>query len=95
VNFFLEVVNASLVSYAARNIWIPNPEWTYQSWHPYEKLMDEIWLKSKDHSNYFPRGNFIGWTSIDKVLPPRKNYHKAIVLVGKNQHRNPKALFQA
>ena len=30
VNIFLEVINPSLFSYARKNIWIPNQEWTYK-----------------------------------------------------------------
>ena len=35
LNIFLEVINPSLFSYAGKNIWIPNHEWTYQTWIPY------------------------------------------------------------
>lgn len=37
---------------------------------------------------------YIGWTSIDKVRPERKNYHKAIVPVGKNVWRNPRPIIE-
>ena len=46
INFFIEVLNPSLFVYAAKNIWIPNPEWTRKTWLPYAKSLDEIWVKT-------------------------------------------------
>lgn len=100
LNFFIEVVNPSLVHYAAKNIWIPNPEWTYKTWEPYAKLMDEVWVKTHEAEKLFADSwgiptRYVGWTSIDKIQPEKKNYHKAIVPVGKNIWRNPKPIIQA
>ena len=105
VNIFLEVVNPSLFSYARKNIWIPNQEWTYKAWIPYITMFDEIWVKTNEArrcfnevSNYKAKIKYIGWTSIDKGWNPEtinKNYSKAIVPVGKNIFRNPKPIFQA
>jgi len=97
INIFIEVINPSLFSYAAKNIWIPNHELTFKTWIPYLKMVDEVWVKTREaekiFADYSPR--YIGWTSIDKVFNPKKNYHKAIVLVGKNNYRNPKPVLQA
>jgi hypothetical protein len=99
VNFFIEVINPSLFSYASKNIWIPNPEWCYKTWEPYAKMVDEIWVKTHEAEKLFEQWGiqtrYIGWTSIDKVFPEKKNYHKAIVPVGKNIWRNPKPIIQA
>jgi hypothetical protein len=105
VNIFLEVVNPSLISYARRNIWIPNQEWTYQTWIPYINMFDEIWVKTtearkcfNEASNYKAIVKQIGWTSLDKGWNPetiKKNYSKALVPVGKNIFRNPKPILQA
>jgi len=103
INFFLEVINPSLFAYARTNIWIPNPEWTYKAWIPYAEMVDEIWVKTREAEEIFKKittkpVKYIGWTSIDKVWNPdtdKKNYHKAIVPVGKNIYRSPKPLFQA
>jgi glycosyltransferase involved in cell wall biosynthesis len=102
INFFIEVINPSLFLYAAKNIWIPNPEWTYKTWLPYARTIDEIWVKTHEAEKLFwqedikaPKVRYIGWTSIDKVQPKIKNYHKAIVPVGKNIWRNPKPIIQA
>jgi len=99
VNFFIEVMNPSLFAYAAKNIWIPNPEWTYQTWEPYAKLVDAIWVKTHEAETLFAAWGvpttYIGWTSIDKIQPTYKNYSKAIVPVGKNIWRNPKPIIQA
>ena len=105
VNIFLEVVNPSLFSYARKNIWIPNQEWTYKGWIPYITMFDEIWVKTtearrcfNEASNYKANIKYIGWTSIDKGWNPdtiKKDYSKAIVPVGKNIFRNPKPIFQA
>jgi hypothetical protein len=104
-NFFLEVINPSLFSYARKNIWIPNAEWTYKTWAPYLSMIDEIWVKTTEARRIFNEAvdykkpvKLIGWTSIDKVYNPatdRKNYSKAILPVGKNIYRNPKPVFQA
>jgi len=99
INFFIEVINPSLLSYAAKNIWIPNTEWTYKTWTPYIKMVDEVWTKTREAYNIFskhsPNVQYIGWTSIDKIFNEKKNYHKGIVLVGKNSNRNPKPVLQA
>lgn len=99
VNFFVEVINPALFMYAAKNIWIPNPEWTYKTWEPYAKMVDEIWVKTHEAEKLFAewtdKVRYIGWTSIDKVMPEKKNFHKAIVPVGKNIWRNPKPIIQA
>lgn len=103
VNFFIEVINPSLFAYAAKNIWLPNPEWTYQTWIPYIQMVDEVWVKSRDAEKQFIEAaphcitniKYVGWTSIDKVMPSTKNFAKAIVPVGKNVWRNPKPILQA
>jgi glycosyltransferase involved in cell wall biosynthesis len=99
LNVFIEVINPSLFLFASKNIWIPNPEWTYQTWEPYARMVDEIWVKTHEAETLFRQWTdnvrYIGWTSIDKVQPERKNYHKAIVPVGKNVWRNPKPIVQA
>ncbi len=99
-NIFLEVINPSLFSYAAKNIWVPNVEWTYRNWKPYLDMVDEIWAKTKEAYDLFSaltktKVLHTGWTSIDKGRPDKKNYSKAIVLVGKNIYRNPKQLIRA
>jgi hypothetical protein len=101
VNFFVEVINPSLFAYAGRNIWIPNPEWTYQTWEPYAKMVDEIWVKTREAEQLFlswtVNVKYISWTSIDKKYPElgSKNPNKGIVPIGKNVWRNPKPIFQA
>lgn len=105
VNIFLEVINPSLFSYARKNIWIPNQEWTYKSWAPYMTMVDEIWVKTtearkcfNETSNYKAKLKYIGWSTIDKGWNPetlKKNYSKAFVPIGKNIFRSPKPVFQA
>ncbi len=98
INFFIEVITPSLFTYAAKNIWIPNPEWTYKVWEPYAKMVDEIWVKTHEAEKLFAdwgvQTRYVGWTSIDKVEPEKKNYWKALVPVGKNIWRNPKPIIQ-
>jgi len=102
-NIFLEVINPSLFSYARRNIWIPNIEWTYTNWKPYLNMVDEIWAKTKETQDILSKHTttpikYIGWTSIDKNWHQdrdKKNYYKAIVPIGKNIYRHPKPIFQA
>ena len=104
-NFFIEVVNPSLFSYAKKNILIPNFEWYYRGWLPYLHLFDEVWCKT---SEAFQICNKLGvnsakqicWSSIDRGWFPdaaqnKKNYHKAFVPVGKNIYRYPKLILQA
>ena len=101
VNFFIEVINPALFAYAGRNIWIPNQEWTYQTWEPYSKMVDEVWVKTREAEELFlkwtPNVKYIGWTSVDKKYPElgSKDPNKGIVPVGKNVWRNPKPIFQA
>jgi hypothetical protein len=99
INFFIEVINPCLFFYASKNIWIPNPEWTYKTWQPYAEMVDEIWVKTHEAEKLFrewtDKVRYIGWTSIDKVQPEKKDYNKAIVPVGKNIWRNPKPIIQA
>ena len=99
INIFLEIVNPSLFTYASKNIWVPNQEWTYKTWIPYIPMMDHIWVKTREaeeiFSQYSDKVLYIGWTSIDKVFETKKNYSKAIVLVGRNIYRNPKPLLKA
>ena len=101
VNFFIEVINPALFAYAGKNIWIPNQEWTYQTWEPYAKMVDEVWVKTHEAEKLFlkwtPNVKYIGWTSVDKKYPEMgsKDPNKGIVPVGKNVWRNPKPIFQA
>ena len=101
VNFFIEVINPSLFASAGKNIWIPNQEWTYQTWEPYAKMVDEVWVKTRQAEELFlkwtPNVKYIGWTSVDKKYPElgSKDPNKGIVPVGKNVWRNPKPIFQA
>lgn len=98
VNFFIEVINPALFCFASKNIWIPNPEWTYKTWEPYSRMIDEIWVKTHEAEKIFESWNckirYVGWSSIDKVMPERKNFHKAIVPVGTNMWRNPRPIIQ-
>jgi len=99
INVFLEVLNPSLFTYAARNVLIPNPEWTYKTWIPYLASLDEIWCKTHEAVEIFkdlhPNVKYIGWTSIAKGIPEKKNFHKALVLTGKNIYRHPQLIVDA
>jgi hypothetical protein len=69
-------------------------------------MVDEIWVKTREAYNIFYEWKaqstienpvviqYIGWTSIDKVVPETKNYNKAIVPAGKNVWRNPRPIIQ-
>jgi hypothetical protein len=100
VNIFVEMINPSLFPYAGKTIWIPNPEWTYKTWEPYAHGVDEIWVKTREAERLFAqwvdpsRIRYIGWTSIDKIMPEKKNYWKAIVPSGKNLWRDPRPIIQ-
>jgi hypothetical protein len=100
LNIFLEVINPILFNYAAKNIWIPNPEWTYKTWKPYMEMVDEIWVKTREAEEIFKAlttkpVRYIGWSSITKEVPDKKNYTKAFVAVGKNIFRHPQMLVDA
>ena len=99
MNVFLEVLSPSLFTYAAKNILIPNPEWTYKSWIPYLASLDEIWCKTHEAVDLFkdlhPNVKYIGWTSIAKGIPEKKNFHKALVVTGKNIFRHPQLIVDA
>lgn len=98
VNFFVESINPALFEYAAKNIWIPHQEWTQKSWEPYGKMVDEIWVKTHEAEKLFAswgKVRYINWTSIDKTVPEKKDYNRAMVPVGKNFWRSPKPIIQA
>ena len=100
INIFFEVVNPSLLSYAGKNIWIPNHECTFDTWVPYMNMMNEIWAKTHEAERIFKQltpthVRYIGWTSLNKQFPAKKNYHHAFVPLGKNQNREIDVLFQA
>lgn len=101
VNFFIEVINPAMFAYAGKNIWIPNPEWTYRTWQPYATMVDEIWVKTREAEKVFlqwtPNVKYVSWTSIDKSYPElgSKDRTKGIVPVGKNVWRHPKPILQA
>lgn len=99
LNVFFEVINPALLSYARKNVWIPNPEWTYQEWKPFAAMVDEIWCKTHEAVEIFreltPNVRYIGWTSVDKDESTTRDYNKAIVPIGKNLWRNPRPIFQA
>lgn len=92
INIFIEVVNPALISYAAKNILIPNHEWTYKAWTPYLHMMNEIWVKTSEAERIFKeetstKVRYIGWTSLNKETPSKKNYSQALVPLGKNLKR--------
>ena len=98
INFFVESINPTLFHSAAKNIWIPHPEWTQKNWKPYGSMVDEIWVKTHEAAKLFETwGNvrYINWTSVDKTVPITKDYGRAIVPVGKNIWRHPKPIVQA
>jgi hypothetical protein len=100
INIFVEVLNPSLFSYAFKNIWIPNIEYTPRTWVPYMDMVNEIWVKTHEAeriiSDLTPTTvRYIGWTSLNKETPSTKNYLKAIVPLGKNPNREIDVLFNA
>lgn len=100
INIFFQYINPSLFSYASKNIWIPNHEQTFRTWVPYMNMLNEIWVKTREAERAFKdltptHVRYIGWTSLNKQFPEKKNYHKAIVPLGKNQNREIDVLFRA
>ena len=98
INFFVESINPALFQFAAKNIWVPNPEWTQKAWKPYGRMVDEIWVKTRGAEKIFAEWGtvrYVGWTSVDKTVPPTKNYGRALVPIGKNVWRHPKPVIQA
>jgi len=100
VNIFFDVVNPSLISYAGKNIWIPNHEQTPRAWVPYLHMMNEVWVKTHEAERILKEltptaVRYIGWTSLNKQTPSKKNYNKAIVPLGKNLYREIDVLFSA
>jgi hypothetical protein len=93
VNIFFEVVNPSLFIYAGINIWIPNPEWTYETWKVYIPQFDQIWCKTDQCYGLFRQYSIkcilTGWSSLGRGVGANKNFDKAIVLAGKNMFRHP------
>jgi len=100
VNVFFELLNPSLFTYAGTNIWIPNPDWAYNTWKPYFSQLTHIWCKTEHAVRLFKPYNantkYIGWSSISKANDSiKKDYNKAIVLTGKNIFRHPQIIIDA
>jgi len=98
INFFVESINPALFQYAAKNIWICNPEWTQKTWKPYGKMVDEIWVKTREAEKLLAEWGtvrYISWTSVDKTVPEKKDYGRALIPIGKNIWRHPKPVVQA
>ena len=98
INFFVESINPSLFQFAAKNIWLPHPEWTQKTWEPYGHMVDEIWVKTHEGEKLFAEWGTvrrITWTSVDKTVPEKKDYNRALVPIGKNIWRHPKPIVQA
>jgi hypothetical protein len=102
VNFFIEVMNPSLLTYAGRNIWIPNQEWTYRTWESYAHSVDEIGVKTHEAERLFSswvpdKVKYVRWSSIDKGYPDlgNKDPSRGIVPIGTNVWRHPKPILQA
>ena len=101
LNVFFEVINAAHFVYAGKNALIPNPEWTYKTWTPYLSQFDFLWCKTQDAVATFGaytgdrKPVYTGWSSIAKGVSEKKNYHKAIVVTGKNIFRHPQILIDA
>jgi hypothetical protein len=101
LNIFLEVISPVLFPFARKNVWIPNPEWTYKTWIPYLQMIDEVWAKTTECHKIFSmmgvKTILTGWSSMDKMWDSshEKNYNKAIVPVGRNIFRYPKPILQA
>jgi hypothetical protein len=100
INIFFEVINPSLFSYAARNIWIPNHEQTPSTWLPYMHMVNEIWVKTHEAERIFSgltptKVRYIGWSSFSKEYCSKKNYFKAFVPLGKNSNREIHVIFDA
>ncbi len=98
INFFVESINPALFQFAAKNVWVPHPEWTQKAWEPYGKMVDEIWVKTREAEKLFAswgKTRYINWTSVDKTVPEKKDYSRAMVPVGKNMWRHPKPIVQA
>lgn len=98
INVFVESITPSLFQYAAKNVWIPNPEWTQKAWKPYGRMVDEIWVKTREAEKLFAEWGtvrYVSWTSVDKTVPAEKDYSRALIPMGKNIWRNPKPIIQA
>lgn len=94
INIFIEALNPCLFSYAAKNIWIPNPGNTPKTWEPYFHMVNEIWVRTREAERIFKdltptKVRYIGWSSLNKETPSKKNYFKAIVPLTANREIEP------
>jgi hypothetical protein len=100
INIFFEVVNPSLLSYAFKNIWIPDHHTALRVWSPYLNMVNEIWAKTREDERIFKEltptyVRYTGWTSLNKQFPDKKNYYKAIISLDKNPYSEIDLLFRA
>ena len=100
INIFIESINPSLFPYAGKNIWITNPEMTSKKGEPYFHIVNEIWVKTHEAEEIFKKltpttVRYIGWSSLNKETPSKKNYFKAIVPLCSSSNREYEPLFKA
>lgn len=74
INVFLELLSASFLHLARRNVYVPNPEWYYSHlWGAALPRVTEVWAKTRDCEAIFQRLHrrvkYSGWTS--EVAPSK------------------------
>lgn len=73
INIFVEMMSPAFFPQARRNVYVPNPEWTYPHFLRAAMGVDEIWAKTRDTERIFnklkhPRVVYTGWTSLDRFV---------------------------
>jgi hypothetical protein len=48
LNFFIEVINPSPFPCEQEHLGSEITQWTYKTWEPYAKMVDEIWVKTHE-----------------------------------------------
>ena len=90
LNIFIEVFNPIWITYAGKNILIPNQEWFHKNWIEHLPTIDEIWCKSHYAESLFKElganTRYIGWTSLDYGYNDTKEDY-ALMIVGRNIRR--------
>jgi glycosyltransferase involved in cell wall biosynthesis len=100
INLFLEDVSPGFFSFAAVNLFIPNPEWFKENQHRYLPGIDSVLCKTREALDTFSqlgcKVQFIGFTSEDRSdsAHPQQRENTFLHLAGRSWQKGTKPLVE-
>lgn len=91
VNIFLETLNPMHMTYAKKNIFIPNQEWYFPlAWDALLPRLT-VWCKTHEGEAFFKAKGastvFLGWSSLDAGFEDTLDFNKALFLAGNSRNK--------